>query len=104
MDAAQTVTDNSSITVAAMKADYLQAVQKKGFLDAHQQTLKEIKDRLDRDPYFRDHPVEAAKQAVRLHTQCIFMAAFEHGLVPPVPDLDRLFVQIFGETGQAVIH
>ncbi len=104
MDAMQTATDNSHITVTSLKADYFQSIQKNGLLNAHHQTLMQIKEWLDHDPYYRSHPEAAAKQAVRLHTQCIFMAAFEQNIVPPIRDLDNMFVHVFGESGRAVIH
>ena len=83
------------------KKQYIREIRKIGFPPAHRAILSEIKTWLEHDPAYHGMPAEAIHEAIRLHTRLIFMAAFSKCSLPPVEDIDRLFVEVFGEQSQA---
>lgn len=87
----------------ALRSYYLQAIQQKGFLSAHAAVLSEIKKKLDLHPVYSKSPEKAACQAVRMHTRLIFIAAFARFPLPPVQEIDRLFINVFGEFGRPAL-
>ena len=93
------VQDNTD--VVPFKKQYIREIRKNGFPPAHRAILYEIKTWLEHDPLYRGMTAEAIHQAIRLHTRLIFMAAFSRCPLPPVEEIDRLFVEVFGEQAQA---
>ncbi len=89
--------ENRAFDMVPLKYLYLQEVQRKGFLPAHAAMLREIKHRLDAQPHYARSQERAVSEAVRMHTRLIFMAAFARCSLPPVPEMDSLFVEVFGE-------
>ncbi len=96
------VQDTSDIV--PLKKRYIQAIHKNGFSKAHREMLAEIKRWLDYGYPFNPTPDEALHEAVRLHTRLIFMAAFAKCALTPVEEIDRLFVEVFGENSQPLLQ
>ncbi len=89
--------------IVPFKKQYIREIRRFGFPPAHRAILNEIKTWLEHDPAYRGMPAEAIHEAIRLHTRLIFMAAFSKCDLPPVDEIDRLFVEVFGEQSQAVL-
>jgi hypothetical protein len=90
--------------IVPIKVRYIQEIQQTGFLQAHRAMLHEIKFWLDHDPAFCGSPVEAIREAVRLHTRLVFMAAFSNCPLPSVEEIDHLFVEVFGDFSRSVLN
>jgi hypothetical protein len=87
--------------IVPFKKRYIREIRKMGFPPAHRAILNEIKTWLEHDPAYYGKSSEAIREAIRLHTRLIFMAAFSRCTMPPVEEIDRLFVEVFGEQTQA---
>jgi len=87
--------------IVPFKKQYIREIRKMGFPPAHRAILNEIKTWLEHDPAYHGMPSEAIREAIRLHTRLIFMAAFSKCNLPPVIEIDRLFIEVFGEQSQA---
>jgi hypothetical protein len=96
------VQDKSDIV--PLKKRYIRSIHKVGFTLAHREILAEIKRWLDYDANFSAEPSEALHEAVRLHTRLVFMAAFSKCQLPPVAEIDRLFVEVFGEFSLSILN
>ncbi len=83
--------------IVPFKKLYIREIRKNGFPPAHRAILNEIKTWLEHDPAYRGMAAEALHEAIRLHTRLIFMAGFSKCALPPVEEIDRLFVEVFGE-------
>lgn len=83
--------------IVPLKTRYLQLIHENGFSLAHQSMLREIKFQLDRNPHYCGRPLDAMKEAIRIHTRLVFMAAFSRCALPPVKEIDRQFFEVFGE-------
>ncbi len=95
------VQDTSDIV--PFKKQYIREIRKNGFPPAHRAILNEIKTWLEHDPLYRGITGEALQEAIRLHTRLIFMAAFSKCPLPPVEEIDKLFVEVFGEQAQVAL-
>ena len=91
------ITARIAESVVPLKTLYLQEIQNKGFSPAHRAMLCEIKNRLAYASGFARNPDETIREAVRMHTRLVFMAAFAHYPIPPVEEVDQLFIEVFGE-------
>jgi hypothetical protein len=89
--------------IVPFKKQYIREIRKNGFPPAHRAILTEIKTWLEHDPAYRGMTAGAIHEAIRLHTRLIFMAAFSKCALPPVDEIDRLFVEVFGEQAQSVL-
>jgi hypothetical protein len=89
--------------IVPFKKQYIREIRRNGFPPAHRAILEEIKTWLEHDPLYRGMTAEAIQEAIRLHTRLIFMAAFSKCALPPVDEIDRLFVEVFGDQAQAVL-
>ncbi len=89
--------EKQAVDVVPLRTVYLQEIRKEGFLPAHTAMLREIKYRLEALPQYSRSRDKAICEAVRMHTRLIFMAAFARYTLPPVKEIDRLFIDVFGE-------
>lgn len=89
--------------IVPLKKRYIQEIRESGFPRAHRAILHEIKFWLDHDPAYCGSPAKAIREAVRLHTRLVFMAAFSKCPLPPVHEIDHLFVEVFGDVSRSVL-
>ncbi len=95
--------EKQAVDVVPLRTVYLQEVREKGFLYAHAAMLREIKYRLAALPQYSRSRDKAISEAVRMHTRLIFMAAFDRCALPPVKEIDRLFIEVFGELSRPAL-
>ncbi len=82
---------------------YLEAIRLLGFIKAHKNFLQDVKSVYKKDPFLKEYPREAAEQAFQLHVYFIYLAKHLSTEVPPIRDLDAMFVEVFGRPGKEII-
>ncbi len=98
------VTNSIHPSLTRIRDSYLDAIRLVGFSRAHLILLQDLKYWFSHNPEYQASPMLAAQRALDLHASFIYLGSHISNNIPSVQELDRMFIAVFGEAGELVVH
>lgn len=91
-------------SLTRIRDSYLDAIRLVGFRRAHLILLQDLKYWFSHNPEYQGSPMLAAQRALDLHASFLYLGMHISTDLPSVQELDSMFIFVFGEEGELVVH